>query len=43
MTAVAAIRLEGLTASATMAHAMDGELFVTYAGHGLSIGVVCLG
>jgi transposase len=35
MTAVAAIRLTGLTASATMAHAMDGKLFVTYVEHGL--------
>lgn len=35
MTAVAAVRLSGLTASATMAHAMDGELFVTYVEHGL--------
>lgn len=35
MTAVAAIRLSGLTASATMAHPMDGELFVTYVEHGL--------
>ena len=30
VTAVAAIRLEGLTASATLPHAMDGQLFVTY-------------
>jgi transposase len=30
MTAVAAIRLGGLTASATMPHAMDGELFLVY-------------
>ena len=30
MTAVAAIRLEGLTASATLPHAMDGELFLVY-------------
>jgi transposase len=30
MTAVAAIRLQGLTASATMPHAMDGELFLVY-------------
>jgi transposase len=30
LTAVAAIRLEGLTASATMACPMDGELFQTY-------------
>ena len=35
MTAVAAIRLAGLTASATMAHAMDGELFLTYVQHAL--------
>ena len=35
MTAVAAIRLSGLTASATMADPMDGELFVTYVEHGL--------
>ena len=36
MTAVAAIRLnDGLTAAATMAHAMDGELFVAYVEHGL--------
>lgn len=30
MTAVAAIRLDGLTASATLPHAMDGELFLVY-------------
>jgi transposase len=30
VTAVAAIRTDGLTASATMPHAMDGELFLTY-------------
>lgn len=30
MTAVAAIRLQGLTASATLPHAMDGELFLVY-------------
>jgi transposase len=30
VTAVAAIRTSGLTASATMPHAMDGELFLTY-------------
>src|SRR4051794_16237237 len=28
--AVAAIRASGLTASATLPHAMDGELFLTY-------------
>ena len=38
MTAVAAIRLTGLTASATMPHAMDGELFVTYVEQGLVTG-----
>jgi transposase len=30
VTAVAAVRLDGLTASATLPHAMDGQLFVTY-------------
>jgi transposase len=35
MTGVAAIRLEGLTAAATMAHAMDGESFLVYVTHGL--------
>ena len=35
MTAVAAIRLDGLTASATLPHAMDGELFLAYVEHGL--------
>jgi transposase len=30
VTAVAAIRTSGLTASATLPHAMDGELFLTY-------------
>jgi transposase len=35
MTAVAAIRLDGLTASATLAHPMDGELFLAYVEHGL--------
>lgn len=30
VTAVAAIRTSGLTASATLAHAMDGELFLAY-------------
>jgi transposase len=35
MTAVAAIRLGGLTASATMAHAMDGQLFLAYVQDGL--------
>ena len=35
MTAVAAVRLSGLTASATMAHAMGGELFVTCVEQGL--------
>ena len=33
MTAVAAVRLDGLTASATLPHAMDGELFLTYVKH----------
>jgi transposase len=35
MTAVAAIRLDGLTASATLPHAMDGELFLAYVEYGL--------
>lgn len=35
MTGVAAIRLDGLTAAATMAHAMDGDSFLTYVKHGL--------
>jgi transposase len=35
MTAVAAIRLDGLTASATMACPMDGALFQTYVREGL--------
>ena len=36
MTGVAAIRLDdGLTAAATMAHAMDGESFVLYVTHAL--------
>jgi len=35
MTAVAAIRLDGLTASATLPHAMDGELFLVYVEHAL--------
>lgn len=30
MTGVAAIRLDGLTAAATMAHAMDGDSFLVY-------------
>lgn len=30
MTGVAGIRLDGLTAAATLPHAMDGELFVAY-------------
>lgn len=30
VTAVAAVRTSGLTASATLPHAMDGELFLTY-------------
>ena len=39
MTAVAAIRLDGLTAAATTPHAMDGELFLGYVEHAL---VPCL-
>ena len=35
MTAVAAIRLEGLTAAATTPHAIDGELFLGYVEHAL--------
>jgi transposase len=35
MTAVAAIRLSGMTAAATMACPMDGELFQTYLHEGL--------
>lgn len=35
MTAVAAIRLEGLTAAATTPNAMDGELFLGYLQHAL--------
>jgi transposase len=35
MTAVAAVRLDGLTASATLPHAMDGELFLAYVEHAL--------
>jgi transposase len=35
MTAVAAIRLAGLTAAATTPHAMDGELFLGYVEHAL--------
>lgn len=35
MTAVAAIRLEGLTAAATTPNAMDGELFLGYLEHAL--------
>lgn len=35
MTAVAAIRLGGLTAAATTPHAMDGELFLGYVEHAL--------
>lgn len=35
MTAVAAIRLEGLTAAATTPHAMDGELFIGYVEYAL--------
>jgi transposase len=35
MTAVAAIRLEGLTASVTTPHPMDGELFLAYVEHAL--------
>lgn len=33
MTAVAAVRLSGLTAAATMACAMDGEMFNAYVQH----------
>jgi len=33
VTAVAAIRLSGLTAAATMACAMDGEMFIAYVQH----------
>ena len=35
MTGVAAIRLDGLTAAATMAHAMDGDSFLVYLIHAL--------
>ena len=35
MTAVAAIRLDGLTAAATTPHAIDGELFMGYVEHAL--------
>jgi transposase len=35
MTGVAVIRLDGLTAGATMAHAMDGDSFLTYVEHAL--------
>jgi transposase len=35
MTGVAAIRLDGLTAAATMAHAMDGDSFLVYVIHAL--------
>ncbi len=35
MTAVAAIRLDGLTAAATTPHAIDGELFLGYLEHAL--------
>ena len=40
VTAVAAIRLDGLTASATLPHAMDGQLFVTYVELALRAGDV---
>jgi transposase len=36
MTGVAAIRLNGLTAAATMAHAMDGDSFLVYVTHALA-------
>lgn len=35
MTGVAAIRLDGLTAAASMAHAMDGDSFLVYVTHAL--------
>ncbi len=35
MTGVAAVRLGGLTAAATMAHAMDGDSFLVYVTHAL--------
>jgi transposase len=35
LTGVAAIRLDGLTAAATMAHAMDGDSFLVYVTHAL--------
>ena len=35
MTGVAAIRLDGLTAAATMTHAMDGDSFLVYVTHAL--------
>lgn len=35
MTAVAAVRLAGLTAAATTPHAIDGELFAGYVEHAL--------
>jgi transposase len=36
MTGVAAIRLDGLTAAASMAHAMDGDSFLVYVTHALA-------
>jgi len=42
MTGVAAIRLGGLTAAASMAHAMDGDSFLVYVTHSL-VPVLCAG